>query len=94
MRHVFKVYKLLTTLFFALIILGLIFPTNIQDNALIVFKTLNSEGVVGVITGILLGFLLMTADHGKKLLHTKLLNHSGIDLKSLKGKLREFWNEI
>ena len=86
MRHVFKAYKLLTTLFFALIILGLVLSTNIQNNALIVFKTLNSEGVIGVITGILLGFFaLVIFWFAPKTL---------LKLFSTKGKLREFWNEI
>ena len=86
MRHVFKAYKLLTTLFFGLIILGLIFPTNIQDNILTVFKILNSEGIVGVITGILLGFFAVVIFWFAPKTLLKFF--------STKCKLREFWNEI
>ena len=86
MRHVFKAYKLLTTLFFALIILGLIFLTNIQVNILTVFKILNSEGIVGVISGILLGFFAVVIFWFAPKTLLKFF--------STKGKLREFWNEI
>ena len=86
MKLVFKAYKILTSLYFLILILGFIFPTRIRDNIIGIFETLSSEGNVGMIAGVILIFFsVLIFWFAPKIL---------IELFSTKGNLRKFWNEI
>ena len=86
MKAVFKAYKILTSLYFLILILGFIFPTRIRYNFIGIFETLSSEGNVGIIVGvILIIFSVLIFWFAPKTL---------VKLYSIKGDLKKFWNEI
>ena len=86
MKPVFKAYKILTSLYFLILILGFIFPTRIRDNIIGIFETFSSEGSTGMTAGlILIFFSVIIFWFAPKTL---------VKLFSTKGNLKKFWDEI
>ena len=86
MKSVFKVYKILTSLYFLILILGFIFPTRIRDNIIGIFETFSSEGSTGMTAGlILIFFSVIIFWFAPKTL---------VKLSLAKGNLKKFWDEI
>ena len=86
MKPVFKVFKILTSLYFLFLILGFIFPTRIRDNIIGIFETFSSEGSAGMTTGVILIFFsVIIFWFAPKTL---------VKLFSTKGNLKKFWDEI
>ena len=86
MSSVFKIYKILTTLYFLILVLGFIFPTRIRYNIIGVLEILSSEGDVGMIVGVsLIFFSILIFWFAPKTL-SKLF--------SSKGSLKNFWAEL
>tara|TARA_B100000427_G_scaffold329318_1_gene345063 strand:+ start:2021 stop:2281 length:261 start_codon:yes stop_codon:yes gene_type:complete len=86
MKPVFKAYKILTSLYFLILILGFIFPTRIRDNIIGIFETFSSEGSTGMIAGlILIFFSVIIFWFAPKTL---------VKLFLTKGNLKKFWDEI
>ena len=86
MKSVFKVYKILTSLYFLILILGFIFPTRIRDNIFGIFETFLSEGSTGMTAGlILIFFSVIIFWFAPKTL---------VKLFLAKGNLKNFWDEI
>ena len=86
MKPVFKVYKILTSLYFLVLILGFIFPTRIRDNIIGIFKTFSSEGSTGMTAGlILIFFSVIIFWFAPKTL---------VKLFLTKGNLKKFWDEM
>ena len=86
MKTVFRVYKILTSLYFLILILGFIFPTRIRDNIIGIFETFSSEDSTGMTAGlILIFFLVIIFWFAPKTL---------VKLFLAKGNLKNFWDEI
>ena len=86
MKPVFKVYKILISLYFLILILGFIFPTHIRDNIIGIFETFSSEGSTGMTAGlILIFFSVIIFWFAPKTL---------VKLFLTKGNLKKFWDEI
>tara|TARA_B000000532_G_scaffold236583_1_gene223064 strand:- start:1126 stop:1386 length:261 start_codon:yes stop_codon:yes gene_type:complete len=86
MKAVFKAYKILSTLYFIILIFGLMLPTSIRYNIFKTFEILSSEGSTGMIVGaILISFSVLVFWFVPQTL---------IKLLSTKGNLKKFWNEV
>ncbi len=86
MSSVFKIYKILTTLYCLILVLGFIFPTHIRDNIIGIFEIFSSEGSAGVTVGlILIFFSVIIFWFAPKTL---------VKLFLTKGNLKNFWHEI
>ena len=86
MKLIFKIYKILTTIWFLLLILGFIFPTYIRENIIDIYQTLLSSGDTGLQSGITLLFIsLLIFWFAPKTLWKFI---------STKGKIKFFWNEL
>ena len=86
MKPVFKAYKILTSLYFLILILGFIFTTRIRDNIIGIFETFSSEGNTGMTAGVILIFFsVIIFWFAPKTL---------VKLFSTKGNLKKFWDEI
>jgi hypothetical protein len=86
MKPVFKAYKILTSLYFLILILGFIFPTRVRDNIIGIFETFSSEGSTGMTAGLsLIFFSVIIFWFAPKTL---------VKLFLTKGNLKKFWDEI
>ena len=86
MTSIFKIYKILTTLYFLILVLGFIFPTRIRYNIIGVLEILSSEGSVGMIVGAsLIFFSILIFWFAPKTLSKLFL---------FKGNLKNFWDEL
>ena len=86
MKPVFKAYKILTSLYLLILILGFIFPTRVRDNIIGIFETFSSEGSTGMTAGlILIFFSVIIFWFAPKTL---------VKLFLTKGNLKKFWDEI
>ena len=86
MKPVFKAYKILTSLYFLILIFGFIFPTRVRDNIIGIFETFSSEGSTGMTAGlILIFFSVIIFWFAPKTL---------VKLFLTKGNLKKFWDEI
>tara|TARA_B100000242_G_C42705108_1_gene329746 strand:- start:95 stop:355 length:261 start_codon:yes stop_codon:yes gene_type:complete len=86
MSSVFKIYKILTTLYCLILVLGFIFPTRIRDNIIGIFEIFSSEGSAGVTVGlILIFFSVIIFWFAPKTL---------VKLFLTKRNLKNFWDEI
>lgn len=86
MKPVFKLFKILTSLYFLILLLGFIFPTRIRDNIIRIFESFLSEGSTGMTAGvILIFFLVIIFWFAPKTL---------VKLFLAKGNLKNFWDEI
>jgi hypothetical protein len=86
MKLIFKIYKILTTIWFLLLILGFIFPTYIRENIIYIYQTLLSSGDAGLQSGITFLFIsLLIFWFAPKTLWKFI---------STKGKIKNFWNEL
>ena len=86
MKPVFKAYKILTSLYFLILILGFIFPTRIRDNIIGIFETFSSEGSTGMTAGVILIFF--------SVIIFWLAPKTLVKLFSTKGNLKKFWDGI
>ena len=86
MKVVFKAYKILTSFYFLILILGFILPTRINENIMLIFETLSSEGNVGMIAVAILIF--------SSVLFFWFTPKTLVKLFLTRGNLKKFWNEI
>ena len=86
MKPVIKVFKILTSLYFLILILGFIFPTRIRDNIIGIFETFTSEGSAGMTAGVILIFF--------SVIIFWFAPKTSVKLFSTKGNLKKFWDEI
>jgi|TARA_B110000438_G_scaffold298211_1_gene345987 hypothetical protein len=86
MKSIFKIYKILTTLYLLILILGFIFPTYIRDNIIYLFQFIFSNGSVGLeVGGTLLFMSVLIFWFAPKTL---------LKFFSTKGQVKSFWDEI
>jgi hypothetical protein len=86
MKVFFKIYKILTSLYLLILILGFIFSARIRDNAIGLFEIFSSEGSVGALTGVILFFF--------SVLIFWFAPKTMVKLFSSKGSLKNFWNDV
>ena len=86
MKPVFKAYKILTSLYFLILVLGFIFPTRIRDNIIVIFEAFSSEGSTGMTAGVILIFFSVIIFWFAPKTLGKLF--------STKGNLKKFWDGI
>lgn len=86
MKVIFKIYKILTSLYLLILVLGFIFPTRIRENIITIFDIFSLEGSVGATAGaVLILFSILIFWFAPKTL---------LKIFSSKGDLKKFWNEI
>ena len=86
MKVIFKIYKILTSLYLLILVLGFIFPTRIRVNIITMFDIFSLEGSVGAIAGaVLILFSILIFWFAPKTL---------IKIFSSKGDLKKFWDEV
>ena len=86
MKPVFKVFKILTSLYFLILILGFTFPTRIRDNIIGIFETFSSQSSTGLTAGVILIFF--------SVIIFWFAPKTVVKLFSTKGNLKKFWDEI
>jgi len=86
MTAVFKIYKILSSLYFLILILGFIFPTQIRNNIIGMLEILSSEDSAGMIVGVSLIFF--------SILIFWFVPTTLLKLFSSKGNFKIFWDEL
>jgi len=86
MKPLIKIYKIITALWLALLVLGFIFPTNIRQNIIFLYQEISSNGDIGFQVGITIVFTSVVIFWFAPKTLWKLI--------STKGKIRNFWNDL